>query len=105
MDAYLQLVEEAVRLNVMELYKNDLLVHDKAILLRDDAPKHFLWTIGPCGTHLVDSRCEHAGDYVQVLVANVIPYLYRDSELTAVSRDQAKKWLLRPVAPDANESD
>ncbi len=38
--------------HLLQIFPNDLLVHDFALLTSPDAPPRFVWTIRPSGTHL-----------------------------------------------------
>lgn len=54
---YEQMLLMANHYDLPKAYKNDLFVHDKKWLEEHFDPKHiFGWTLGECGTHVVDTR-------------------------------------------------
>lgn len=51
--AYRAITAEANRLGWPQAYRADLLTHDRSILSAAEAPRDFLWSVRPTGTHLV----------------------------------------------------
>ena len=58
------LVAEAERQSLPKHYRDDLIVHDRAILENNETQR-FLWVLRECGTHLIPLDMKEAKDQEQ----------------------------------------
>lgn len=65
--AYQALVELAVERGLPKRFETDLIEHDRARLMGEDAPKVFGWLLYEHGTHLIDPRSgsRHVEGYIK----------------------------------------
>ena len=103
MTPYMTIKAEALRQNMPEHYRTDLITHDRQILSKKDAPAQFVWVLRTCGTHLIGKYSDDdaqrklfARTYLEsILESNpkALFYIYRGGQLVRATYDNCREFL------------